>query len=198
MDGTSGPSERPPFTGRAAYSISQLYYYLAAIVGVGFVLGGGTTALLGVRQLILPGPLQTTRQSVRTVSEGLLVALPGTLVLLWHLREAGRHEGRFVRGAFWGRALYYFGVAFVALIAALIASTVMLTELRDAVLPICLPRGSVTYPSGGVLTGTNCFPGRSEALRSALDALIVLLAAGALLLWHVRRGRLTQTVSPGD
>jgi hypothetical protein len=34
-----------------------------------------------------------------------------------------------------------------------------------------------------------CYPSTSEALRSALDAGIVAVVAGAAWLWHLRRGR---------
>src|SRR5207342_3521178 len=40
-----GPPPTSQFTGRAAYALSQLYYYLVAIVAIGFVIGGTIAAL---------------------------------------------------------------------------------------------------------------------------------------------------------
>jgi hypothetical protein len=51
-----GPLPASQFTGRAAYALSQLYYYLVAIVAIGFVIGGTIAALIAVRQLAWPDP----------------------------------------------------------------------------------------------------------------------------------------------
>jgi hypothetical protein len=102
-----GRGERAPFTGRAAYGISQIYYYAAAVVGVGFVIGGGISALIELRHLTLPERTtvfgsDTTRASVHGIMVGLAFLIPGLAAALWHLKEAGRRERRFVPGAFWG------------------------------------------------------------------------------------------------
>jgi hypothetical protein len=47
-------SDPAPFSGRAAFAISQSYYYLAAVIGVGLLLGGVIETLIGFRELILP------------------------------------------------------------------------------------------------------------------------------------------------
>ena len=42
MSEPSGGEPSPPFTGRAAFAIAQVYYYVAATIGVGFLVGGAT------------------------------------------------------------------------------------------------------------------------------------------------------------
>jgi hypothetical protein len=49
-----GPPPTSQFTGRAAYALSQLYYYLVAIVAIGFVIGGTIAALIA--SVSSPGP----------------------------------------------------------------------------------------------------------------------------------------------
>jgi len=51
-----GPPPTGQFTGRAAYALSQLYYYLVAIVAIGFVIGGTIAALIALRQFAWPDP----------------------------------------------------------------------------------------------------------------------------------------------
>jgi alpha-beta hydrolase superfamily lysophospholipase len=55
--------EQRATSGRAAYVISQLYYYVATVVGVGLLLGGLIASLLAARN-------------------GLAFALPGAVVLI--------------------------------------------------------------------------------------------------------------------
>lgn len=89
-----GPPPASQFTGRAAYALSQLYYYLVAIVAIGFVIGGTIAALIAVRQLAWPDPWSVTRQSVEALLQGLAFAVPGALAAWWHLGQARKREGR--------------------------------------------------------------------------------------------------------
>jgi hypothetical protein len=153
------PEHQPaPFSGRAAFTIAQSYYYVAAVVGIGLLLGGVIEALIGVRQLVLPastsgvgGPYVETastasRDAVRSVLGGLAFAIPGAVVFLWHIREARRREVRSVVGTFWGSALYSHLVALVALSIAVGGTISLLHSLRDAALPLCYPIPDLGVP----------------------------------------------------
>ncbi|HEX6399612.1 MAG TPA: hypothetical protein VF108_03965 [Actinomycetota bacterium] len=149
MSDPDGGEPSPSFTGRAAFAISQVYYYVAATIGVGFLVGGAIATLIGLRQLIFgasPGDFGGTyveagtvasRDALRSILGGLAFAVPGGLVFLWHIREARRRERAFVPGAFWGSALYFHLVAAIALPVALGGLVAGLHALRDAALPSC-------------------------------------------------------------
>ena len=212
------PAAAPaPSAGRAAFAISQSYYYLAAVVGVGLLLGGVIGALIGVREWILPSGQDPTgspflqgssREAIRGILGGLAFAIPGALLFWWHLREARRREDLTLAGVSWGSSLYFHLVAFVALMIAVGGVIGTLHSVADAAVPDCfeaprhvLPPTDIT-PIAGTSTeeasvleqvpiGTfrQCYPPVSVSLRSALDGLIVSAVAGATWIWHLRRGR---------
>ncbi|HEX6208715.1 MAG TPA: DUF5671 domain-containing protein [Actinomycetota bacterium] len=162
--------------GRAAYVISQLYYYVAAVIGVALLIGGAVAALFGLREIVLPREWESTEGGIRTMLTGAAFALPG-LALLWtHLREARRREGLPFSGTFWGASLYFHLVALIALGFVLIGTTGILVSLVDV----------VYRPSAG----PGLFrPSRSEALRQMLDFAIFVVVAGPVFWWHLGRGR---------
>jgi hypothetical protein len=212
-----GPAAAPaPSSGRAAFAISQSYYYLAAVVGIGLLLGGVIGALIGVREWILPSAQDPTgspflegssRDAIRGILGGLAFALPGALLFWWHLREARRREGVSLAGVAWGSALYFHLVAFVALMIAVGGVIGTLHSLADAAVPDCfeapthlLPPTDISpIPGAGEASAASrsvrfdtfrqCYPLASVSLRSALDGLIVAVVAGATWIWHLRRGR---------
>jgi hypothetical protein len=227
VGGTDPDPQSPPFSGRAVVVISQAYYYVAAAVGLAFLLGGGIAALIALRKWVLPlsesagsfGGLSDSNDTARSFLGALAFAIPGAVVLAWHLREARRREGSRVSQASWGGVLYFYLVALIALLIALGGVVATLHSLRDSVMPLCyeLP-GLDVPPVEGPSLGTEfegegspivipdvpidvdspllaqeeeCYPSTSEALRSALDGGIVALVAGAAWLWHLRRGRRT-------
>jgi len=183
-----GPPPASQFTGRAAYALSQLYYYLVAIVAIGFVIGGTIAALIAVRQLAWPDPWSVTRQSVEALLQGLAFAVPGALAAWWHLGQARKREGRVAAGAFWGRSLYFHAVAFLAYVVALGGVVATLFSLIDAAFAADCPA-----TIGRDLVFVVCTDA-DDALRTALNGLIVVLVAGTVWWWHLREGR--RTVSP--
>jgi Domain of unknown function (DUF5671) len=169
---------------RAAYVIAQLYYYVAAVVGVGFVIGGLVAFLFGIRTLVFPDEFETTREGLRRMLQGLAFVLPGLVVLWWHLREARRRETRLSGTAFWGSSLYYHLVALVALFFVLGGVVGLLMSSVDAVLPSCFDG------SGGLLVAEGqCYPTAAQAGRNAFNAGIFIVAAGPIMWWHLRQGR---------
>ena len=130
--------ERAPYTGRAAYSISQIYYYAAAVVGVGFIIGGAISTLIELRHLILPERSgfipDTTRGSVHGIMVGIAFLIPGLMVAIWHLNQARRREDRFVPGQFWGKALYFHLVAFISLVTLMGGAAATLSAVADLAL----------------------------------------------------------------
>lgn len=226
------PPQSPPFSGRAVVVISQAYYYVAAAVGLAFLLGGGIAALIALRKWVLPlseasgsfGASTGSNDTARSFLGALAFAIPGALVLAWHLREARRRERSRVSMASWGGVLYFHLVALISLLIALGGAVAMLHALRDSVMPLCYEIPGPVLPPvegpslGGEFEGEGspivvpsvpidvdspllapreeCYPSTSEALRSALDGGIVALVAGAAWLWHLRRGRRVVDGSP--
>lgn len=182
----AGPAPPPAAESRAAYVIAQLYYYVAAVVGVGFVIGGLVALLFGVRTLVFPDQFETAREGVRRILQGLAFLLPGLVVLWWHLREARRRETRMTGTAFWGSSLYYHGVSLVALFFVLGGVVGILMSTVDAVLPSCF-RTAVELSPGGVTS--ECYPTAGQAGRNAFNAAIFVIAAGPIMWWHLRQGR---------
>jgi len=178
------PEPHPASSGRAAAAISQIYYYVAAAVGLAFLVGGAIAALIAVRQLAIPGDADTTRGSVRSLLDALAYAVPGAALFAWHIREAGRRERRgAMPGVFWGASLYYHLVALFAVFTVLGGAIALLGSIVDVSLPNCYS-GTIAIPSSNL-----CFPPRDEAWRSAANSVIVLLVAGPVFWWHLRRGR---------
>ena len=181
--------------GRAAHVISQLYYYVAAAIGVGFVIGGSIAILFGVRTLILPDEFQQARDGVRALLFGLSFIIPGLLVMWWHLREARRLERRGSRGGFWGAALYFHLVALLALGFVLGGSAMTLAATAEVVVPPCYTAEThATKLSQGdrpdsemVLEGGRLCGGADA--RNIVDAAIFVIAAGPIMWWHLRQGR---------
>jgi len=205
VNGTSGPlPEQPipppppaplapnPFTGRAAFAIAQIYYYGAAVVGVGFVIGGAITALIGLRELVLPSPGHADRDAVRSMLAGLAFAVPGVVFAVWHLREARSREGRVPPGAFWGRALYFHLVSFIAAVTVLSGIAAGLVALVDAALPPPCAVPVFGEPGGGSCAGS------ADALRDALNSAIVVIVAGAVWWWHLREARRARPLPTGQ
>jgi uncharacterized membrane protein YhaH (DUF805 family) len=180
----------PPTAGRAAFVISQLYYYIASVIGVGFLIGGAIAALLGLRQAILPQEFETARHGIHQLLEGLAIGLPGLAILVWHLREARGRESRVPREPFWGGSLYFHLVALVALGFIVGGAIALLGSLVDLTLPECFQSfaelGESEAPARGV---RECYPSGSEAARNLLDAGIVLIVAMPVWWWHLRQGR---------
>ena len=176
------PDAAPRFTGRAAYVISQLYYYLVAIVAIGFVIGGTIASLIALRGLVLPDPGSETSDSVRGFLQGLSFAVPAFVAAWWHLVQARRRQGLGVHGEFWGRSLYFHGVAFMAYGVTLGGVIAALFSLVDAAfVPDCPVHSADVF--GDFCTSAG------DALRSALNAGIVVVVAGAVWWWHLRQGR---------
>jgi hypothetical protein len=185
---------------RAARVIAQLYYYVAAVIGVGLLLGGVIAALLAIRTIALPQEFQTTRDGVRQLLHGLAFALPGAAVFWWHLREARTQESEDAAPTFWGKALYYHLVALIALGFVLGGTVKLLVSAGDAAVPFCFdqfayPAPAETGPSYVELEPLRC-QDRSEGLRGMLDGFIVVVAATPLFLWHLREGRRADGLVP--
>jgi hypothetical protein len=220
---TEPDEQTPASSGRGATVISQTYYYVVAAVGLIFLLGGLIAALIALRKLVFPisevgsglygGPLDRN-DAARSFLGALAFAIPGALVLAWHLREARRLEGRRTSRDSWGGVLYFHLVALISLMIALGGVVATLHALRDWALPICYETPSVApvegpvsgsglgsggspvadpqYPvdlNPGVLKQQACYPPSSEAIRSVLDGVIVASVAGGTWVWHLRRGR---------
>lgn len=223
----------PPFSERAAVVISQAYYYVVAAVGLAFLLGGAIAALIALRKWVLPlsevgssgvfGGPEDSNDTARSFLGALAFAIPGALVLAWHLREARRREGRGARAP-WGGVLYFHLVALISILIALGGVVATLHALRDAVVPLCYEiRGLDLPPVEGPVAGSgfegegspivvpelpievdspllapreDCYPSTSEALRSALDGGIVASVAVAAWIWHLRRGRRERAGEP--
>jgi hypothetical protein len=179
----SDPPEPPD--GRGAFVISQLYYYVAAVIGVGLVLGGAIATLFGVREMVLPRSGETLRDGVRSVLQGLVFALPGALLLWSHLREAARREESPAAVVFWGRALYFHLVALVALVFVLIGTVGALGGLVDLAAPLCPPE----VVENGFRVQEGCFPRPAEAARQVVDMAIFIVVAVPVWWWHLRQGR---------
>ena len=181
--------------GRAAHVISQLYYYVAAAVGVGFVIGGSIAILFGLRTLILPDEFQQARDGVRAILFGLSFIIPGLVVMWWHLREARGLERRASTGGFWGAALYFHLVALLALGFVMGGSAMTLAAATEAAVPPCYtdetyesklsqghqPDGELVLQGGRICGGGD--------VRNVMDASIFVIAAGPIMWWHLRQGR---------
>jgi len=158
----------------------------------------------------------------RSLLGALAFAIPGALVLAWHLREGRRREGGVFRAP-WGGVLYFHLVAFIAVLVTMGGAVALLHSLRDAAVPLCFeeprfdgpvvdvpslapgaeglsPIPPIELPedvdSGSLFSSEECYPSRGEALRSALDAGIVAVVAGLTWLWHLRRGRRSLVDAP--
>lgn len=180
--------------GRGAFVISQLYYYVAAVIGVGLVLGGAIAALFGVREMAFPRAGETVRDGARSLLQGLVFAVPGALLLWTHLREARRREDVPARPAFWGRSLYFHLVALVALVFGLIGTVGALGGLVDLAAPLC-PPGVL---ENGVSVQEGCFPTPEEAGRQIVDMSVILVVAVPVWWWHLRQGRRVTRPVPAD
>jgi Domain of unknown function (DUF5671) len=175
------PDAAPRFTGRAVYVISQLYYYLVAIVAIGFVIGGTIVALIALRELVLPDPGTETSDSVRALLQGLAFAVPAVVAAVWHLVQARRRQRLALHGEFWGRTLYFHGVAFMAYGVTLGGVIATLFSLVDAAFAPDCP----VQPSDVLV---DFCTSASDALRAAINGLIVAVVAGAVWWWHLRQG----------
>jgi hypothetical protein len=149
------------------------------------VIGGTIAALIALRQLAWPDPGNVTRLSVEGLLQGLAFAVPGAVAAWWHLGQAAQREGRFVPGVFWGRSLYFHGVAFVAFVIALSGVAGTLFSFVGATVATRCPAFA---PVDCADTGA--------AVRAGVNGLIVVLVAGAIWWWHLREGRRTVTREP--
>jgi hypothetical protein len=219
---TEPDEQTPTSSGRGATVISQTYYYVVAAVGLIFLLGGLIAALIALRKWVFPisdvvpaiyGGTVDRNDAARSFLGALAFALPGSLVLWWHLREARRREGRRTSRESWGGVLYFHLVALISLMIALGGVVATLHAVRDWALPICYDTNGVLAPVEGPVSGSGlegspiadpqypvdlnpgvlkqqeCYPSASEALRSVLDGVIVASVAGGTWVWHLRRGR---------
>jgi uncharacterized protein DUF5671 len=230
----SEPDEQTPaYSGRGATVISQAYYYVVAAVGLIFLMGGLIAALIALRKWVFPvsevgssfygGPLDRN-DAARSFLGALAFAIPGALVLAWHLREARRREGRRTSRESWGGVLYFHLVALITLLIALGGVVATLHAVRDWALPICYQQPGVLPPVEGPVSGSGlegggspvvdpqypvdlnpgvlkqqeCYPPSSEAIRSVLDGVIVASVAGVTWIWHLRRGRRALDGPPSD
>jgi len=107
------PRPDPVGPSRSA-AIAQSYYYVLAAIGLIFVLGGTIAALIALRKWILPvsgdpseffGSPPDSNDAIRSLLGALAFAIPGALVLVWHLREARRQAGRRASSRSWGETL---------------------------------------------------------------------------------------------
>jgi len=180
-----GPQSPPPphaqvrANGKAAWVISQLYYYAVCVIAVCFVIGGAIACLIGFRELLLPSPGQDASASARQVLTGIAWALPFGVALFWHLQEARQRDRSPAAGAFWGSALYYHLVAFVGLQVLLMGAVATLVSLVNAGFAQAC---SVPYDYGF------CADASSE-LRTALNGVIAMIVSGPIFWWHLREGR---------
>ena len=192
-------SQEPPSAepkGRATHVISQLYYYVAAVVGVGFVIGGAIAFLFGVRTLLLPDEFQEARDGFRQMLLGLSFVIPGLVAMWWHLREARRREANAASGGFWGAALYFHLVAFIAFGFVLGGSAAVLSSAADTALPQCYlseTAWSEAPPHGYFVNEAEVEGGRvcaeGAGARGIIDAAIFVIVAGPIMWWHLRQGR---------
>jgi len=180
-----GPQFPPPphaqvrANGKAAWVISQLYYYAVCVIAVCFVIGGAIACLIGFREALLPSPGQDASASARQVLMGIAWALPFGVALFWHLREARRRDRSPVAGVFWGSALYYHLVAFVSLQVLLTGAVAALVSLINA---------GFAQPCSGPYDYGSCTDASSE-LRTALNGVIAMIVSGPVFWWHLREGR---------
>lgn len=84
--------------------IGYLYFYVAALIGLGFVLVGTTMALTGAAKAALPsvyydGPCdycdseeEVRRNGLEDALSGGITNVIGAPVLIWHLRQARRRD----------------------------------------------------------------------------------------------------------
>ena len=171
---TGGPE------GKSAYVLSQLYYYVVAVIGVGLLIGGGVAALFGLRAIVFPRELETVRDGIRTLLFGAAFALPGIALLWTHLREARRREGGPFTEAFWGSSLYYYLVAVISLVFVLIGTIGILASFVDLAVSPC------PASRGGDIVG---WCGPEEVGRRIVDFAIFLVVGGPVFWWHLRQGR---------
>jgi hypothetical protein len=181
--------------GRAAYVISQLYYYVAAVVGVGFVIGGLIGFFFGVRTAVFPDEFETTREGLRGMLLGLSFAIPGLVTLWWHIRQARGREGRVPTGAFWGSALYFHLVALIALFFVIGGVAGFLAVLSEAVVPRCGFLGDLP-PSNELVLSGSCSTDWGQTGRQLMNAAIFVLVGGPVMWWHLRQGRRLTTPPP--
>ena len=154
MSEAAEPQPDPVGPSRGA-AIAQAYYYVVAAIGLIFVLGGTIAALIALRKWILPvsgdpseffGSPPDSNDAIRSLLGALAFAIPGALVLVWHLREARRQAGRRASSRSWGETLYLYLVAAISLLIALGGAVAMLHALRDAVVPFCYDNSSFSVP----------------------------------------------------
>ena len=89
-------------------------------------------------------------------------------------------------GVFWGRSLYFHGVAFVTFVIALSGMAATLFSFVDAVVAPRCPTGFISIDC----TDTGA------AVRAATNGIIVVLVAGVIWWWHLREGRRAVTPDP--
>jgi hypothetical protein len=144
--------------------ILQAYLAFGSTVGVVLLLIGAASALIAVRQWVLPssaqgfgvgpfGSVEGSEAALRSLLGAVAWAVPGALVLVWHRRRA-RSSMEPAAGMTWGGALFVHLVAAVSLVVASGGAVAGLQSLRDAVVRECFPG----FPGGGPL-----LPGPSEA-----------------------------------
>jgi uncharacterized protein DUF5671 len=179
--GPKDEARRPP--NRASFTFAQLYYYLAALTGVAFVLVGAIDTLFGIRARFLPAEMETGRDAMRQILHGVSYTIMGAACLTWHLREARKREALERTDVFWGRSLYLHTVALVGFVFVLTGLTQFLQGIIDAHFPYCF---DVDGAPGGA---TECFPIGREATLGIVEPLIIFVVGLPIWLWHLREGR---------
>lgn len=178
-----------PAEGRGAFVISQVYYYVAAVVGVAFGIGGLIAFFFGIRTLAFPSEFEGTRDGLRGMLLGLSFAVPGLLTTWWNVREARRREGWVPTGAFWGSALYFHLVSLVGLGFVIGGTAMILALLSEGLVPEC---NFVEFAQSEDLvlsSPRDCTNDWGETGRDMLNAAIFVLVGGSVMWWHLRQGR---------
>jgi hypothetical protein len=174
--------------------ISQLYYYLVAAAAVGLLVFGGIQLVEGLRQVVLPRAFESRHNGLFEMLQSLAFIIPGSIAARWNLREARARESVRITPITWMRALYFMLVSLFAVAFVYFGAITLLHGLAAAVWQQCgtgFGPQPLTFaqPTGYFEQVLACFPGHIEALRSALDGLIVVAVAGTALRWHLGRLR---------
>ncbi len=173
------PAPAPEFEGERTRFFR--YDFAVAVLSMFLVIDGLVWALFTIRALISPGEedFGSTRDSVRHLLYALFgLVLPGLVGAWIHFRSGRRHDRELVAPEVRPRAGYFYGVAFIAYLFILAAVLWMLIEIVDLIIPPC----------EGPRQGVACYLSR-DPVRRFVDAGLIILGAGPVWWWHLRRGR---------
>ena len=190
-EGLVSTATGPAGAGRGGWVISQLYYYLVAAAAVGLVVAGGIQILHGLREVVLPRAFESRHNGFYQMLQALALILPRWIFLGWNLQQArAREHVRLTRIA-WPRALYFllvslFTVAFVYFGAITVLRSLLQAGWQACGLGAVIP---IFSGPGAIAARGPCLPSHTDALRSALDGLVVFVVATAAWHWHLRQLR---------